>query len=95
MATKLRHIGGGQFVLGGRTVGPDYNHPAAAESLGWSLRRVQKRNGETVFLARAPQGKQNCRHQLTDGTVDCKECGVTASEFIAAASDYLHERAET
>jgi len=30
-----------------------------------------------------------CDHDGTDGTVDCKECGVTASEFISADYDFL------
>ncbi len=32
-----------------------------------------------------------CGHELTDGTVDCKECGLTASDFISAAHDWLVE----
>ena len=43
-------------------------------------------------------GKHDCRVQNfsccdhdTDGTVDCKQCGVTASEFISDAADWLRE----
>lgn len=32
---------------------------------------------------------RKCRHDSTDGTVDCKECGKTASEFIAEATEWL------
>ncbi len=34
---------------------------------------------------------QQCQHDATDGTVDCKECGVTASEFMAGAYDWLRD----
>jgi hypothetical protein len=94
VATSLRHIGGGQFVFRGRNIGPDYSYPGVASELGWSTRRVQKRDGETVVLQRTVDTKQNCRHSSTDGTVDCRECGVTAQEFISAAGDFLHERAQ-
>jgi hypothetical protein len=32
---------------------------------------------------------RKCKHPDTDGTVDCPDCGKTASEFIAAAAKYL------
>lgn len=32
-----------------------------------------------------------CLHDGTDGTVDCKECGITASQFISDAYDWLRE----
>ena len=32
-----------------------------------------------------------CEHDGTDGTVDCPECGVSASQFIAAAGEWLRE----
>jgi hypothetical protein len=32
-----------------------------------------------------------CDHDRTDGTVDCPECGLSASEFISAAGDWLDE----
>jgi hypothetical protein len=94
MASSLRHIGGGQFVLGGRHTGPDYSHPSTATSLGWSIQRVQKRHGEIVVLRRVIDTKTNCRHSHTDGSVDCRECGVRAIEFITAAAEFLHEKAE-
>lgn len=34
---------------------------------------------------------QACGHNGTDGTVDCPECGVKASDFIAAAADWLSD----
>jgi len=30
-----------------------------------------------------------CRHSSTDGTVECRDCGKAASEFIQEAFDYL------
>jgi hypothetical protein len=32
-----------------------------------------------------------CDHSGTDGTIDCKDCGVTASEFIESAREFLEE----
>jgi len=32
-----------------------------------------------------------CDHDRTDGTVPCPECGLTASDFVAAAYDWLRE----
>lgn len=37
------------------------------------------------------QQEHPCDHDSTDGTVDCEECGVTPSEFIAAARKWLDE----
>ncbi len=34
---------------------------------------------------------ENCDHDSTDGTVDCRECGATADEFIEAAGNFLYE----
>jgi hypothetical protein len=83
----------GSFIIYGRGRGKegelvqtDWDFPSAAQGLGWSLSRVQKRGGKTVFLARKGKG---CDHGSTDGTVNCKECGVTASEFINAAREFL------
>lgn len=51
----------------------DWDFPGLARSLGW--------NGKI--------GRERCNHSGTDGTVTCPECGRTASEFIAAAVDWL------
>lgn len=32
---------------------------------------------------------RKCDHRSTDGTVTCKECGKTVSEFIAEATEWL------
>jgi len=82
----IRYIAGGQFV----DAPSDWDYPRLAQDNGWSLRRVQKIDGETRVLTRA---SKRCDHASTDGTVACRECGVTASEFISAAGEWLHERA--
>lgn len=35
--------------------------------------------------------KNKCSHSGTDGTVPCKDCGLTASDFITAAYDWLSD----
>jgi hypothetical protein len=79
----------GCFIVNGRMVYTDYDCVAAAESIGWSIRRVQRTREGVRNLARI--GKA-CRHDGTDGTVGCKDCGVTVSDFIAGATDYLDAR---
>jgi hypothetical protein len=32
-----------------------------------------------------------CDHSATDGTINCPECGLTAEDFITAASHWLAE----
>jgi hypothetical protein len=55
----------------------DWEFPRLAQDMGWSLRQVQSSR------------RRPCLHLSTDGTVDCPDCGVSASEFIAAASEFL------
>jgi hypothetical protein len=52
----------------------DYEAPSVASSFGWSVKTVRRRG---------------CSHDGTDGTIDCKICGVTASQFIKSAQDYI------
>ena len=54
-------------------VATDWDYPATARMLGW--------NGKVKH--------ERCQHRSTDGTVDCRECGLTASQFIVAASEYI------
>lgn len=54
----------------------DWDFPALARNLGWSGKVERER----------------CQHRGTDGTVDCPDCGLTASQFIQAASDWLYAR---
>lgn len=64
----------------------DWDYPDLAQLFGWSLQRVQKRGGRVIEFARRVPG---CEHDATDGTVTCPACGITASEFITAASNFL------
>lgn len=57
----------------------DWDFPGLARSLGW----------------RGKVGRERCEHRGTDGTVDCPDCGKTASQFISAASNWLDERLNT
>lgn len=82
-----RLYGGGRE---GCLVQLDLDYPGLAANLGWSLLRVQLRKGRVVHFRRRP--KLGCYHGGTDGTVDCP-CGVTASDFIGAAAEYLDRRA--
>jgi hypothetical protein len=56
----------------------DWDYPGIAQSFGWSLTAVQK------------DGEQ-CDHSGTDGTITCPECGLTPTDFISAASEWLYE----
>jgi hypothetical protein len=59
----------------------DWDYPGIAESMGWSLTAVQP----------DAEDHDHCEHKSTDGTVACKECCISASEFISAAYDYIRE----
>lgn len=100
MATIEHHYGaylitGRGYGRSGELVQTDWDYPATAERFGWSLRRVQKIGGELRLRQRgfsvlqADPARGRCPHSSTDGTVDCRDCGVTASEFIEAAGAYL------
>jgi hypothetical protein len=58
----------------------DWDFPSLARSLGWDMTTLQR-------------GKRSspCDHSGTDGTVRCPECRITAGEFIAEASKWLHD----
>ena len=53
----------------------DWEFPSLAQMMGWDKG------------ARA----DGCDHDGSDGTVDCKDCGKTASEFISEADDFLEQ----
>jgi hypothetical protein len=101
MATIEAHYGA--YIIHGRGHGTagtlvqtDYDYPATAEIFGWSLRRVQwtQTKRQTIrMLSRAATGKHACEHSSTDGTVDCRECGMPAGAFIEAAGRFLADRA--
>ena len=71
---EILPVGKGSKGLAGILVQTDWDYPGFATSFGWDVNSVQREG-------------QNCDH-ASDGTVDCK-CGVTASEFISAAYDFL------
>src|SRR5689334_13889107 len=93
----------GAFIIRGRGHGPegtlvqtDWDYPGVAQSLGWSLRRVQwkgKREPIVVYLKRTPPRGHGCDHSRTDGTIACPDCGIPASNFISAAGDFLSDMA--
>lgn len=86
-----RHYGA--FVVNGALVQTDWEYPATASALGWSIRRVQRVGPNVRHLARRPSRHTACAHPYTDGTVQCPDCGVTASDFIRAAGEYLDKLA--
>lgn len=79
----------------------DWDYPSVASTFGWDLVRVQRCNecggravGPNVLHCQECDHADDgacCRHGHTDGTVDCCECGVTASEFIKAAHEWLED----
>lgn len=66
---------------------PDFEYPSVARTFGWDMMDVQQYSEEDARLAIA----EPCYHERTDGTVKCPDCGTTASEFIAAAYDWLKQ----
>jgi hypothetical protein len=95
MATVEHHAGA--FLITGRGYGhdgtlvqTDWDYPAYARDLGWNMRRVQPdAKGNARHLQRAPNRDHGCDHSGTDGTVNCPDCKLTATQFIAAAAEYL------
>lgn len=82
----------------------DYDYPGIAMAFGWILitlpiagydadwREHQEDYSNSDKRTFCNYEKQrDCKHSSSDGTVDCPDCGVTASEFIAAASNWLHD----
>jgi hypothetical protein len=54
----------------------DHQAVGVAPTFGWSVRDV---------------GDGECDHDGTDGSVDCKECGTKAIEFISAAIEFIND----
>lgn len=100
---RIEHGPGGSYIIYGRGHGPegtlvqtDWDFPAVAQDLGWSLLRVQVgKDGKPVHLKKVSRShsKVNCQHSGTDGTVKCPGCGLTASDFISAAAEFLDSKA--
>lgn len=61
----------------------DWDYPGFATTFGWSIASVQ--------TAEREEEENTCDHDTTDGTVDCKECGLRVSDFLSAACDYLRD----
>lgn len=78
----------------GELIQTDWEYPRLAERFGWSLRRVQKIGSRAKVLKRNPTRGKSCDHRSTDGTIDCRDCGVTASQFISAAGQFLNSIAQ-
>lgn len=68
----------GSYIVNGSLIQCDYDYPATVKSLGYGLRR----RGE------------KCAHRSTDGTVDCPDCGKTASQFIFESAQILDRLAQ-
>jgi len=60
----------------------DYDFPSLATTFGWDITSVPGRRGLRDV---------RCRHDSTDGTIGCADCGTTASEFIDAARSWLDD----
>src|SRR4029077_7937255 len=71
----IRNLRTGETLL----IQTDYDYPGLATTFGWN------KVGEDL------EDTASCFHTSTDGTVDCRECGKTASEFIAEAAQYLDD----
>ncbi|KKL91509.1 hypothetical protein LCGC14_1893990 [marine sediment metagenome] len=71
----------------GRTIliQTDWDYPGVAGTFGWSPAHVH--NYEIDQL----DPRFDCEHNGTDGTIDCDDCGLTASDFISAAYAWLRE----
>lgn len=69
----------------GRTVlvQTDWDFPSVARTFGWSIQDVQVMNAHYYGVP--------CKHEGTDGTIDCPDCGYPASGFIREAQDWLDE----
>jgi hypothetical protein len=102
---KLKRGPGGSYIVygrdyppGGQLVQSDWDFPGLAQALGWSLLQVQRdREGDVVRLKKVHRGhsKVRCEHSRTDGTVTCPDCGLTASDFISAAAEWLDARVQS
>jgi hypothetical protein len=62
-----------------RLIQSDWDFPGTARSFGWDMRDVQQ------------EGIAKCEHDETDGTVTCPRCGLTATDFISAAGEWLDD----
>ena len=82
--TYLISDGAGNSVL----VQTDWDFPGTARTFGWNIEDVQQAPGEDEDGNELP-APPHCDHAGTDGTVTCPGCGLTATEFITAAGEWL------
>ena len=87
MRITLRSLKGapGYIVTGNGqslTVQTDWDFPGIARIFGWNIRDVQFDG-------------MDCAHESTDGTVTCRQCGQTPTNFIHVASNYLDDHIGT
>lgn len=73
-------------------------YASLARTFGWDISTVgpQWYDEDKAELMpnkeRATYEKQcYCKHEETDGTMDCKQCGVMVGDFLSAAYNYLIE----
>ena len=62
----------------------DHDWPSLATDFEWCKNEVQN----PFYIA---ANNPPCKHNLTDGTSNCRACKVTSTEFICAARAYLEE----
>jgi hypothetical protein len=86
-----------------RLIQTDWDYPRVASTFGFSLSTVQ-RCRECGQIHNVELGCKRfachdcddlvgevCDHSGTDGTVDCKECGLKAGAFINSARDFMDD----
>lgn len=82
----------------------DWNYPGVASTFGWKIISIQQCNvcnkctvddaaedGQITICEHCDASIVACPHDCTDGTVDCKYCGASASSFIDAAGQWLQD----
>ena len=83
----------------------DWDYPSIANTFGWCLMMLQvcHKCGEPLDVDHdveahdvlecndCDETQQPCQHNYTDGTIDCPDCKLTASDFITAAGNWLRD----
>lgn len=79
----------------------DWDCPGVASTFGWSTQSIQRcqscghmQEVDPQAVAQFECGEcgelcDRCRHNGTDGTVDCPSCHITATQFIESAGNWL------
>lgn len=58
-------------------ISSDWDYPGVASRLGWSP-------AEIWHISK-------CKHNSTDGSIDCKDCGTLAMNFINSAYEWIKD----